>query len=74
MIMKKMIYIFAAMVALMSVAINADAQVGKRTYVNGGWQFNGTISNNVAESAQGYGAYIESGCYLTPTKDLRVSP
>ena len=46
--------------------IDADAQMGKRTYVNGGWQFNGTISNNVAESAQGYGAYIESGFYLTP--------
>jgi hypothetical protein len=61
MIMKKIIYIFAAMAALMLATIDADAQMGKRTYVNGGWQFNGTISNNVAESAQGYGAYIESG-------------
>ena len=66
MIMKKIIYIFAAMAALMLATIDADAQMGTRTYVNGGWQFNGTISNNVAESAQGYGAYIESGFYLTP--------
>ncbi len=64
--MKKIIYIFAAMAALMLATIDADAQMGKRTYVNGGWQFNGTIKNNVAESAQGYGAYIESGFYLTP--------
>lgn len=66
MIMKKIVYIFAAMAALMLATIDADAQMGKRTYVNGGWQFNGTISNNVAESAQGYGAYIETGFYLTP--------
>ena len=66
MIMKKIIYIFAAMAALMLATIDADAQMGKRNYVNGGWQFNGTIKNNVAESAQGYGAYIESGFYVTP--------
>lgn len=64
--MKKMIYILAAAVTFMLAATQADAQMGKRTYVNGGWQFNGTISNEVAESAQGYGAYIESGFYVTP--------
>ena len=53
--MKKIIYMF-----------NADAQLGKRIYVNGGWQFNGTLSNEVAQSAQGYGAYVESGYYITP--------
>lgn len=64
--MKKMIYILAATVTFMLAAAQADAQMGKRTYVNGGWQFNGTIKNEVAESAQGYGAYIESGFYVTP--------
>lgn len=64
--MKKMIYILAAAVTFMLAAAQADAQMGKRTYVNGGWQFNGTIKNEVAESAQGYGAYIESGFYVTP--------
>lgn len=64
--MKKMIYILAAAVSFMLAAAQADAQMGKRTYVNGGWQFNGTIKNEVAESAQGYGAYIESGFYVTP--------
>ena len=64
--MKKMIYIFATAAAFILAAAQADAQMGKRTYVNGGWQFNGTIKNEVAESAQGYGAYIESGFYVTP--------
>lgn len=63
--MKKMIYILAA-AALMIVAADAHAQMGKRLYVNAGWQFNGTLANEVAKSAQGYGAYIESGYYLTP--------
>ena len=66
MIMKKIIYIFAAVASLMLATIDADAQMGKRTYVNGGWQFNGTLANNVAESAQGYGAYMEGGYYVTP--------
>lgn len=64
--MKKIIYIFAAVTALMLMSTQADAQMGKRHYVNGGWQFNATLKNNVAQSAQGYGAYIESGFYLTP--------
>ncbi len=64
--MKKMIYMFAAVMAFMCIAADADAQMGKRHYVNGGWQFNGTLKNEVAESAQGYGAYIESGFYVTP--------
>ena len=64
--MKKIIYMFAAVVGLMLLSLNADAQLGKRIYVNGGWQFNGTLKNEVAQSAQGYGAYIESGYYITP--------
>lgn len=64
--MKRFIYILTAAAALLLVSANADAQQGKRYYVNGGWQFNGTIMNEVAESAQGYGAFIESGYYITP--------
>ena len=64
--MKKIIYMFAAVLGLMLLSLNADAQLGKRIYVNGGWQFNGTLNNEVAQSAQGYGAYVESGYYITP--------
>lgn len=64
--MKRIIYILAVSAAALLTAVQADAQMGKRYYINGGWQFNGTLSNNFAESAQGYGAYIEGGYYLTP--------
>lgn len=64
--MKKFIYILSAAVALTLFSANADAQMGKRYYVNGGWQFNGTLDNEVVQSGQGYGAYIEGGYYLTP--------
>ena len=56
----------AAAAALLTVSFQADAQMGKRYYINGGWQFNGTLANDFAESAQGYGAYIEGGYYVTP--------
>jgi hypothetical protein len=62
--MRRIIYILAA--AMIFFAVDANAQMGKKTYVNGGWQFNGTPGNTFAESAQGYGAYIEGGYYLTP--------
>ena len=64
--MKRIIYILAVSAAVLLTAVQANAQMGKRYYINGGWQFNGTLSNNFAESAQGYGAYIEGGYYLTP--------
>ena len=64
--MKKMIYVLAAAAAMLLAATQADAQMGKRYYVNGGWQFNGTLSNDFAESAQGYGAYMEGGYFITP--------
>ncbi len=64
--MKRIIYILAAAMALVIFAGEANAQMGKKSYVNGGWQFNGTPGNGFAESAQGYGAYIETGYYLTP--------
>lgn len=64
--MKKMIYVLATAAAMLLAATQADAQMGKRYYVNGGWQFNGTLANGFAESAQGYGAYMEGGYFITP--------
>ena len=64
--MKRIIYILAAAMTLLLFATEANAQMGKKTYVNGGWQFNATPGNAFAESAQGYGAYVEGGYYLTP--------
>ena len=64
--MKKMIYVLAAAAAMLLAATQADAQMGTRYYVNGGWQFNGTLANGFAESAQGYGAYMEGGYFITP--------
>ena len=43
--MKKFIYIMMASVSMMLFAAEADAQMGKRHYINGGWQFNGTVAN-----------------------------
>ena len=64
--MKKVIYILAAAAAMLLAATQADAQMGKRYYINGGWQFNGTLAKDFAESAQGYGAYMEGGHFITP--------
>ena len=43
--MKRLIYIFAAAAAMMLFAANADAQMGKRNYINAGWQFNALVGN-----------------------------
>lgn len=64
--MKKFIYILSAAAALMLFAGTANAQMGKREYINAGWQFNGTVGNSFVETASGYGAYIEGGYYITP--------
>ena len=64
--MKKFIYILAAAAAVVLSAATADAQMGKREYINAGWQFNGTVGNSFVKTAQGYGAYIEGGYYITP--------
>ena len=64
--MKKFIYIFAAVAAMVLFAGTASAQMGKREYINAGWQFNGTVGNSFVKTAQGYGAYIEGGYYITP--------
>lgn len=47
-------------------AVSADAQVGKRWYINAGWQFNATPGNGWSETAQGWGGYAEGGYYLMP--------
>ena len=64
--MKRFIYILAASAAFLLAAGQADAQMGKRDYINGGWQFNGTVANSFVQNGQGYGAYIEGGYYITP--------
>ena len=64
--MKRIIYTLAVMTAVLLATTQANAQMGKPYSINGGWQFNGTVANNVAESAQGYGAYMEGGYYVTP--------
>ena len=64
--MKKFIYIALASVAMLIFAGEANAQMGKRYYINGGWQFNGTIANEFVKTGQGYGAYIEGGYYISP--------
>ena len=64
--MKRFIYILIAFSAMIFFAAEANAQMGKRMYINAGWQFNGTIANDYVENAQGYGAYLEGGYYITP--------
>ena len=64
--MKKFIYILSAAMVLIVSTAQANAQMGKKYYINGGWQFNGTIDNEVVQSGQGYGAYAEGGYYITP--------
>lgn len=64
--MKKILYVMAAFAAMLVGVTQANAQMGKPFYINGGWQFNGTLANDFAESAQGYGAYMEGGYYVTP--------
>ncbi len=61
--MKKIILITAAVII---AAVNADAQVGRRFYVDAGWQFNGTLANDFSDNASGWGGYVEGGYYFLP--------
>lgn len=61
--MKKTILVTMAVIL---TAICAHAQVGRRYYVDAGWQFNGTVSNVFSDNASGWGAYLESGYYFLP--------
>ena len=64
--MKRFLYIMAAAMTLLLITDQAHAQMGKRDYINGGWQFNALVGNSFVTNAQGYGAYIEGGYYITP--------
>ena len=64
--MKRIIGIMLAVAALVFTAGEASAQMGKREYINGGWQYNGSIANSFVEAGNGYGAYVEGGYYVTP--------
>ena len=61
--MKKILLIT---IAALLAAINTDAQVGRRYYVDAGWQFNGAFSNSFSHNASGWGAYAEGGYYFLP--------
>lgn len=58
--------ILIAVSAILMTAAAAQAQPGKRYYINAGWQFNGTVANDFASSASGWGAYAEGGYYIMP--------
>jgi len=64
--MKRFICIMLAVATFAIAANEASAQMGKRDYINGGWQFNGLVGNDFVHNGQGYGAYIEGGYYITP--------
>ncbi len=64
--MKKIICMMLAAAAFSFAATEAGAQMGKKDYINLGWQFNGTVGNDFVRTGQGYGAYIEGGYYLIP--------
>ena len=51
--MKKLAYILASAAALLLTAATADAQMGKKEYVNAGWNFNATMGNPFVKTAQG---------------------
>lgn len=65
--MKKVLYIFTTLLALMTISVmQADAQMGKKGFITAGWQYNAPISNPVSTIDQGYGAFVDLGYYLTP--------
>ncbi|MEE0235366.1 MAG: outer membrane beta-barrel protein [Bacteroidales bacterium] len=64
--MKRIIGIMLAAATLVLTAGEASAQMGKREYINGGWQYNGSVANDFVQAGNGYGAYIEGGYYVTP--------
>lgn len=64
--MKKIVYVVAVLALLGLGAQQASAQMGKKFYISAGWQFNAPLSNPVSSTAQGYGAFLEGGYFLTP--------
>lgn len=59
-------YITIAAVFVLAGSISAEAQPGRRFYVDAGWQFNGAFGNDVVKNASGWGAYAEGGYYVLP--------
>ncbi len=59
-------YIIIAAALIFTGATVADAQPGRRFYVDAGWQFNGTFGNGFVKNASGWGAYAEGGYYFLP--------
>lgn len=55
-----------ALAVFCMAAYMADAQPGKRYYINAGWQFNGVVGNDFVSNASGWGAYLEGGYYVLP--------
>lgn len=65
--MKRMMKcILVAAVLWLVPALSADAQPGRRFYVDAGWQFNGVLGNDFVTNASGWGAYAEGGYYIMP--------
>lgn len=52
--------------AALFVAVAADAQPGRRFYVDAGWQFNAVTGNDFVSNASGWGGYLEGGYYILP--------
>lgn len=65
--MKNMLrYIAVAAILALGGGIVAEAQPGRRFYIDAGWQFNGTFGNGFVKNASGWGAYAEGGYYILP--------
>ena len=65
--MKKILgYIFIVAVLAVSGGLTAEAQPGRRFYIDAGWQFNGAFGNGFVTNASGWGAYAEGGYYVLP--------
>lgn len=62
----KILLAIAAMVLFVVSATPANAQLGRRWYIDAGWQFNMAMSEMVSGSGQGWGAYAEAGGYVLP--------
>ena len=57
--------IMVAAALLLGLSSYAEAQPGRRFYIDAGWQFNGVVGNDFATGGSGWGAYAE-GAYGPP--------
>ena len=58
--------IMVAAALLLGLSSYAEAQPGRRFYIDAGWQFNGVVGNDFATGGSGWGAYAEGGYYVLP--------